>query len=69
MASLMSPPYFNVGAGLTTADGAKLFFYVVGSATPKDTYTTAAATVAHANPVIADAKGVFPAIYITGDYD
>ena len=69
MASLMSPPYMDVGAGLTTADGAKLFFYVVGSATPKDTYTTAAATVAHANPVIADAKGVFDAIYLSGDYD
>ena len=69
MASLMSPPYMDVGAGLTPADGAKLYFYVVGSATPKDSYTTAAATVAHANPVVSDAKGVFPAIYITGDYD
>ena len=69
MASLMSPPYMDVGAGLTPADGAKLYFYVVGSATPKDSYTTAAATVAHANPLIADAKGVFPAIYLSGDYD
>jgi len=69
MASLMSPPYFNVGAGLTPADGAKLYFYVVDSATPKDTHNTAAATVANTNPLIADAKGVFDAIYLSGDYD
>ena len=69
MASLFTPPFLDVGGGLNPADGAKLFFYVVGSATPKDVYTTAAATVAHANPVIADSKGVFDAIYISGDYD
>ena len=69
MASLMSPPYFNVGAGLTPADGAKLYFYVVDSATPKDTHNTAAATVANTNPLIADALGVFDAIYLSGEYD
>jgi hypothetical protein len=69
MASLMSPPYFSVGAGLTTADGALLNFFVVGSGTRKNTFTTAAATTAHANPVVADALGVFPAIYLSGNYD
>jgi hypothetical protein len=69
MASLFTPPYLSVGAGLQPADGALLNFYVVGSGTRKDTFTTAAATVAHANPVVADALGVFPAIYLVGDYD
>jgi len=69
MASLMYPPYLDVGAGLTPSDGSKLYFYVAGSGTLKDTFTTAAATTPNANPVVADEKGVFPAIYLSGDYD
>jgi hypothetical protein len=69
MATLFTPPYFDVGAGLQTADGALLNFFVVGSGTRKNTFTTAAATTAHANPVVADALGVFPAIFLSGDYD
>jgi hypothetical protein len=71
MASLFTPPFLDIGAGLQPADGALLNFYVVGSGTRKNTFTTAAATAGteHANPVVADALGVFPAIYIQGDYD
>jgi hypothetical protein len=71
MASLFTPPYFDVGAGITPADGALLNFYVVGSGTRKNTFPTAAATpgTEHENPVEADALGVFPAIYLVGDYD
>jgi hypothetical protein len=71
MASLFTPPYFDVGAGLQPADGALLNFHVVGSDTRKNTFPTAAATpgTEHANPVVADALGVFPAIYIQGDND
>ena len=69
MASLFTPPYLDVGSGISPSDGALLYFYVVGSGTPKNVYTTAAATTAHANPVVADAKGVFDAIYLSGDYD
>jgi hypothetical protein len=71
MASLFTPPFLDVGAGLTTADGALLNFFVVGSGTRKNTFTTAAATTGteHANPVVADALGVFPAIFLSGDYD
>tara|TARA_R110000764_G_scaffold79341_2_gene158107 strand:- start:1179 stop:2864 length:1686 start_codon:yes stop_codon:yes gene_type:complete len=69
MAGLLTLPFFDVGAGISPADGALLYFNVVGSETDKSTYTTAAATVAHANPVVADSKGVFPAIYLVGDYD
>ena len=69
MASLLSTPFMDVGSGIVPSDGALLNFYVVGSGTRKDSYTTAAATTAHANPVVADALGVFPAIYISGSYD
>jgi hypothetical protein len=71
MASLFTPPFLDVGAGITPADGALLNFHVPGSGTNKDTFTTAAATAGteHPNPVPADALGVFPAIYIQGDYD
>jgi hypothetical protein len=69
MASLFTPPFLDVGAGITPADGALLNFHVPGSGTNKDTFTTAAATTPHANPVVADTLGVFPAIYIQGDYD
>lgn len=43
---------------------AKAYFYVTGTTTPLDTYTTAALTVANANPVVAGADGVFPDIYL-----
>ena len=34
--------------------GAKLNFYLTGTTTPTDTYTTPALSVAHDNPVVAD---------------
>ena len=44
--------------------GAKAYFYQSGTTTPITTYTTAALSVAHANPVVADANGVFAPIFI-----
>jgi len=69
MASLLPQIYLDVGAGITPSDGAKLQFNIVGSSTPKNTFTTATEGVAHANPVIADSLGVFPQIFISGSYD
>lgn len=43
--------------------GAKLYFFQSGTLTPIVTYTTAALSVAHAHPVVADGDGVFPAIF------
>lgn len=37
--------------------GGKLYTYVAGTSTPKDTYTTAEGDVANSNPVILDADG------------
>lgn len=68
MTSRFVPPFYDVGSGVKPASGAKLFFFALDGVTPKDTYTTQAATTPNDNPVIADSVGVFPAIYITGDY-
>lgn len=49
--------------------GAKLWFYVTGTSTPKNTYTTSALSSANTNPVVADANGIFPDIYLATDTD
>lgn len=43
--------------------GAKAYFYVNGTSTLQDVYTTSALNIAHDNPVIADGFGKFPTIY------
>lgn len=51
--------------------GAKLFFYETGTSSPKNTYQDADFNTPHANPVVADAFGVFPPIWLdtsAGDY-
>lgn len=44
--------------------GAKANFYLTGTSTPTDTYADALLASANANPVVADANGVFGAIYL-----
>lgn len=44
--------------------GAKLFFSATGSSTAQNTYSDISLAVANANPVIADASGVFGKIYL-----
>lgn len=49
--------------------GAKLYFYVAGTTTPKDTYTTYTLGTPNTNPVEADADGRMGAIWLgTGSY-
>ncbi len=70
MANLMTAPRMVAvdGDGLVMA-GALLYFYITGTSTPKDVYTTAAGGTAFTQPVEADADGLFPAIYLgTGEY-
>lgn len=43
--------------------GAKLYTYLTGTSTPQAVYSDYTLTTPHANPVVADANGVFPAIY------
>lgn len=68
MASRFILPNADVGNGIQPEDGAKLEFFETGTSTQKDTFSDAAGTIANANPVIADANGVFPDIFIVGTY-
>lgn len=74
MASRFIAPVFDAGSGVKPPDGAKLNFFETGTSTRKDTFNTAAPSTPpltaekNANPVIADANGVFPDIFISGTY-
>lgn len=63
MAELFTLPARATDSNGVLLPGAKLFFYATGTSTPQSTYTTAALSVAHTNPVVADSSGKFPAIY------
>ena len=52
---------FSAGVYLA---GATLTFSQTGTSTPQNTYQEEALVTPHANPVVADANGVFPAIYL-----
>jgi hypothetical protein len=58
MAVLYTPHFiqFFDDNGDPLANG-KLYTYAAGTTTPKATYTTAAATVANANPIVLDSAG------------
>ena len=72
MSALFTPPrYAPMSGNGTSYPGAKLYFYVTGTTTFKDTYSDADLDPAHvnANPVVADANGLFGVIYLeSGDY-
>jgi hypothetical protein len=59
--------YFATSTGVP-AVGYKVYAFVAGTSTPKDTYTTSAASVANAHPVVLDSRGE-AAIYWNGTYD
>lgn len=52
-------PFADVGNGISPSDGATLDFFETGTSTRKDTFSNEAATIANANPVIANGDGVF----------
>lgn len=58
------PKQLNISSSFTLSAGAKAYFYATTTTTPQNTYTTSALNVAHPNPVVADAAGVLPAIYL-----
>jgi hypothetical protein len=62
-------PYADVGAGIRPSSGAKLFFYASGTSTFKSTFTDSTGGTANTNPVIANANGVFPAIFLDGIFN
>jgi len=70
MSALFTPPRYSPMSGNGTSyPAAKLYFYVTGTTTPKNTYSDAGLTTPNANPVVADANGLFGPIYLaSGDY-
>lgn len=52
-----------------TLPGAKLYFYISGTATPQNTYSDDALTVPNTNPVVSDAAGLFSNIYLIDGAD
>ena len=44
--------------------GSKLNFFLAGTTTPTPVYTTSALSIAHSQPVVADAAGTFSEIYL-----
>jgi hypothetical protein len=68
MASLAPPIKFSaLDATGNPAAGFKVYFFAAGTSTPKDTYTSRAATTANTNPVILDARGE-ATVWLSGSY-
>jgi hypothetical protein len=64
MANLFDPHYQAVDANGLPMAGAKLYFYLAGTSTLATVYQNADASTPHTNPVVADASGLFPPIYV-----
>lgn len=64
MSLFLSPVFRATDANGNPLPGAKLYFYQTGTTTPASVYTTDELTTAHANPVVADAGGLFAPIYL-----
>lgn len=50
--------------GFPITSGLQAFFYAPGTTTKQNTYTTSALSVTNSNPMVADANGLFAAIYL-----
>jgi len=61
---LGAPVYRAVDQNGAPMPGALLQFYLTGTTTPANVYTSSALSVPLSNPVAADAGGLFPAIYL-----
>jgi hypothetical protein len=54
---------------VTGLPGSKLYFFLTGTSTPQNVFTDVDLSVAHSQPVEADAAGVFAPIYMDGTLD
>jgi hypothetical protein len=69
MARIFTLPRQVPLSGGSVVPGAKATFYLTGTTTKIDTYSDDELTVPNANPVVADAAGVFDVIYLDPDVD
>ncbi len=68
MARLFNDPFcIAIDGNGNPMPGALLYFYLTGTTTPKDTYTDSGLTTLNANPVVANAAGLFGPIYLATD--
>lgn len=65
MAVLFTPFFQPQDVNGIPLAGAKLAFYAVGTTTPIAVYMDSDGLTPHANPVVADASGIFPPIYVS----
>lgn len=70
MSARYTMPYTQwVNGDSSVEAGAQLFFYDTGTDTPKNTYSDEGLAIPNPNPVVADADGRFPNIFLmSGDY-
>jgi hypothetical protein len=61
---LAAPVYRAVDQNGAPMAGALLQFYLTGTTTPTNIYTSSALSTPLSNPVVADSGGLFPAIYL-----
>jgi hypothetical protein len=61
------PKSTAISNNLTLLPGAKVGFFITATSTPTDTYQDSALTTPHTNPVIADAAGRLPPVYLNPD--
>lgn len=64
MATLFNAFYVPVDGNGNVRASAKLYFYGTGTSTPANTYSDSGLSVTNANPVVADANGLFGPIYL-----
>ena len=53
-------------ANIDAAAAARAFFYDAGTTTLRTVYADSALTTPHASPLVANAAGIFPAVYVDG---
>jgi len=64
MAYRFVSPRTDVGDGIESFAGAKLFFFDFGTSNPKTTFSDFALTSANTDPVVADSDGLFGNIFL-----
>lgn len=64
-----SPYQTALDAAGVTIPGALLYFYQSGTSTPLATYSNAALSLPNTNPVVSDAGGLFPSIFLLSARD
>jgi len=68
MAQLGNPAPRYANDNFDPLSGGKLYFYEVGTTTPKPTYSDNALTIPNANPVILSSGGLQPNVFLDGGY-